>query len=348
MNVKELDQVAKGRVLAKLDTTPLEQAVKTADLGLKTAQLAFKTAEADRKQAEDTLKSVAIDLEMASDNYRKTTYPYTYKTFAVDVPMAIVALIEAERQVEKSSAAMKAGPGSPGYNDAAQQLSLARENLTLARQRLSLGQGPEVFGEFASGGTSPLAAKDFWTVRAAQLQMDKSQVAVENARTAVSKAQVALDKAKNDVDKANNELDKAKDDLDKATIIAPFDGIVARVGVKEGDFLYSGNYATTVAIEFVDPKRMELVVRINELDVPSLKLGQKVTVRVDALSGERIESTIASIGSLPVSESGTVQYDVTIAVAVPKDSRMKAGMGATADITGDPRSNVPPAPSSQP
>ncbi|MFC1961966.1 biotin/lipoyl-binding protein [Chloroflexota bacterium] len=61
VNVSELDRVTKGQVLAKLDTTPLEQAVKAADLAL-------KSTEFDRQLAENGIKSTEVDLKTAQGN----------------------------------------------------------------------------------------------------------------------------------------------------------------------------------------------------------------------------------------------------------------------------------------
>ena len=68
INVEEGDRVNQGKVLVRLDTTSLELTVKAAELAVKTAE---------------------INLEIATNEYRKITYPYTYRTFALDVPEAV-------------------------------------------------------------------------------------------------------------------------------------------------------------------------------------------------------------------------------------------------------------------
>ncbi len=141
-----------------------------------------------------------------------------------------------------------------------------------------------------------------------------------------------MDKANNDVDIANNNLNIARTNLENAIITAPFDGIIADVNVKVGDFLASSSYATTVAIEIIDPSQMELDVSVNELDITNVKLGQKVVISVDALPGKRFESTVTSISSLPDAASSMVSYEVKIIFTVPQNSALKGGMAATADI----------------
>jgi len=356
VNVSELDRVTKGQVLARLDTTDLEQAVKAGELGVKVAELAAKSAQFDRTQAEygvkaaeadlkpvqANVKAAGIDLEQATDNFRKITYPYTYSTFIFDVPQAVTFISDAKRQIADADAGLQIGLPADRYYEVSRQLQDALDNLTKGRELLARGQGADVFQ------SGLLTVKDFWTLRAAQLAMDKAQLAVENAqnvvskaalaidsaRTALNKAQLGVDKANNDMDVAKNNLTGARNQLDKAVITAPFDGIIARVNVKVGDVLSPVNYTIT-AIDLIDPSRMECNIRVNELDVPNVKLGQKVTIRVRALPDERFEGVVTSISPLPDVEGSAVSYEVKTVFDVPQKSALKAGMRATVDITCD-------------
>ena len=354
VNVKELDKVTKGHVLAKLDTTSLEQAVRAAELGVKAVELAQESAhmdlkqaeygvnaaEADLKQLQNNVKSATIDLEQATDNFRKISYPYNYHTLVLDVPEALGFMKDASREVTDALQT-----GLSAY-EVSRKLKDALDNLTKSRELLARhGYGDDVF---ASGY---LSIDKFWTLRAAQLQVDKVQLALEsaqnvvsksaltvdNAKTTLNKAQVAADKVSNDTLIAENNLNVAKTNLENAIITAPFDGVVAKVNVKEGDYLSPGNYATTIAVEIIDPSRMELNVEVYELDIPNVALGQKVAISVDALPDERFDGVVTSIGSLPSSATGVVSYEVKIAFDVPQDSALKTGMGATADITVEKR-----------
>lgn len=356
INVNELDKVSKGQILASLDTTSLDQAVKTAEFGVTAADFTYKSATADRRLAEAAVtsaqsdlktmqanvKSAQIDLDQATDNFRKITYPYTYSTFVFDVPQALAYINDANRQIDDTAKRLQAGLTVDQYAQLVTQLQQALDNLTKGQQLLTRGQGADVF----QSGT--LNVSNFWTLRAAQLAVDKAQVAVENAqnsvdkttaaidnaRNALAKAQIAEDKAKSDVDRARNDLDKAKFTLTQAIITAPFDGIVAKVNSKELDLISAGSYASTVVVEIVAPRHMELDVKISELDIPKAKLGQKATIRVDALPDQRVSAVVTSVASLPSVDNGVVSYLVKMTFDVPQDSLLKAGMAATADIGG--------------
>ncbi|MDH5695150.1 MAG: efflux RND transporter periplasmic adaptor subunit [Dehalococcoidia bacterium] len=278
INVEEGDWVTQGEVLARLDTTALELALKTAE----------------------------VDLEIATSSYAELTYPYTYSTFAFDVPTSVAHIGDAQRRLDKALEALEVELSFDQYWEVWQQLTQAQDDLAKAREGLARGYGADVF----ESGYLPITS--FWTLRAAQLQMDKAQLA----------------------------LDKAKNDLEKAVMIAPFDGVIAVADVKEGDSLSAMDYATRTIVEIVDPRSMELDAEVDEIDVPGVKLEQRAIIGVDALPDEQFDGVVTSISPLAVEESGVISYKVKISFDVPEGSGLKAGMSATADIVIDERSSV--------
>lgn len=302
VNVEEGDRVTKGQVLVSLDTISLERAVKTAEQGVKTAEIAIRTAE--------------IDLELATNDYRKITYPYTYSTWVFDVPAAIVATADAQRQLTEAQEALEIGLSFEQYWEVWRQLKKAQDNLVEVQSRLTRGQGPDIF----ETGIIPIA--DYWTLRAAELK--------------VKKAQIALDKAKNDLDKAKNDLDKANDELEKAVILAPFDGVVASVYVEEGDTVSTSSQV----LHLLDLTSMELKVEVDEIDIPGVEPGQRAIISVDALPSLKLEGRVTFVSPLAKKEAGVVLYEVKIGFAVPQGSGLMAGMSAEADIVINERNNV--------
>ena len=284
VNVEEGDWVSQDEVIARLDTTSLEL----------------------------TMKSAEVDLEIATNTYNQLTYPYTYYTFAFSVPDAVAAIIDAQRRLDKALEVMQElGLSQEQYSwqqywDVWHQVEQAQDSLVKARENLARGYGADVF----EAGYLPITS--FWTLRDAQLKMEKAQVA----------------------------LDKAKNDLEKAVMVAPFDGVIAVVDVKVGDSLSTMDYATRTIVELIDPRSMELKADVDELDMPIVKLGQKAVISVDALPDVQLEGNVTSISPLSTEESGLILYKIKIGFDVPEDSGLKAGMSATADIVIDERSNV--------
>jgi len=304
VSVDEGDRVTEGQVLASLDTTSLEQAVKTLKLTVQTREVAVKSAE--------------IDLELATNSYQQLITPYPYLTFRFALPESLDAVRVAQQRIKEAQEEFQKGLVGEQYSMAEikDQLREAQEYLAEAETKLAWGLG---------AGIRPTGL-DYWTLRATQIQVEK--------------AQLALDTAQNALDTAKNELNQAKDELEKTIILAPFDGIIAKVNVKPRDVLSTMNYATTVAIEVIDPSRMELTADVDEIDIPDVKLGQKVVIEVDALPDEQFEGEVASICPLSMEEAGIITYEVKISFDVPEGSKLKAGMSATTDIILVERSNV--------
>ena len=290
INVEQGDRVAEGQELARLDTTPLEEMVTTAELAVKAAE---------------------IDLELATNNYLELITPYPYLTYQFVLPESVDAIRTAERQIKEAQTELLKGLQGQPYSMAEiqDQLGKAQESLSETETKLAWG---------LDEGVRPVDI-EYWTLRAAQLQMEKTQVALDNTK---------------------NELNKVQNQLEKAVIVAPFDGVIATVKVEEGDVLSSVNYATTTIIELIDPSRMELKTKVDEVDIPSVKLGQKAIIKLDALPDLKLEGTVTAISLLPSEEGGVVLYEVKIGFDVPESSGLRGGMTATADIVTDERSNA--------
>ena len=131
-------------------------------------------------------------------------------------------------------------------------LQKAQDNLNKAKEYLRYGQGPDLFGE------NVIPMSDYWTLKAAQLDMETAQVAL---------------------DTANDNLSQAQEKLNEAVIVAPFAGFITIVNVNGGDEIQRG----VVAVRLVDPTKFEADILVSEMDIFQLKLGGEATVQIDAM-----------------------------------------------------------------
>jgi len=342
--VKEGDSVKEGQVLARLDTVDLERAVVAEGQAVKSKELEVQSLEIDLVQygqdAQAAIKNAEIELEKATDAYRQITYPYTYTTFAVDIPDALGTITQVEIALNDLKTMIADGLDAGEIDAALQALKKALDDLALARGKLARGTGSVVFGDPASGGVFPVT--DYWTLTAAQRTMEQAEVALTKLKddivTGTQKAEVALASARVNLQTAQNRLDNARSELDKAEIKAPYDGVVVDVPVKTGDVIV--NYASTTVVKLVNPVRMEIQAKVDEIDIPVVKLGQSGVIRVDALPELEMKGEVTFISLLSQQESGLVVYRVKVAFDVPDGAPIKEGMTATVDITTNERKSV--------
>jgi HlyD family secretion protein len=163
---------------------------------------------------------------------------------------------------------------------------------------------------------------------------DARQVAAKQMELEL--ARQSLEHMKQSLGQFQQAMDQAEKDLIEATIIAPFDGVVASVGVKEGDFVQSG----ISIIYMVDLTNMELIAEMDELDMSGLRLNQETVIDIDALPDITLKGRVASIYPVPTSAGGIVMYNVRIDFEVPKNSGLLIGMNASVNIVIHKRSNV--------
>lgn len=301
ITVEEGERVREGEALARLDTVDLERNIATAGLAV---------------------EMVAIDLEIVTNSYRRITYPYTYRTYALDIPESMVAINDARREVGDAQEALAAGMDAVNYAEAQRRLKAAQDDLIKAVEKLARGQGPDIFINITSsvaGQEFDLPWVDFWTLRSAQLSMEKAEIALK---------------------KAENDLDQARDELDKTMIIAPFSGTVTEVNAEEGDTVSTAVFASTVIFKLVDTDHLELKATVDEIDIDQVTVGQKADLNLDALPDEAFTGVVTFIDPLSLMEGGIVVYEVTIRLDNAAALGLKEGMTAEADIIIEERTNV--------
>ena len=159
---------------------------------------------------------------------------------------------------------------------------------------------------------------------------------VRVAESQLKAAEKALEAAEVKVKVTEQVVTEAQKQLGEATLTAPFDGAVANIYADEGDSVLTG----MTIIYLIDPTSVELIARVDELDVVKVKTGQKVMISVDAMPGIMLEGRVTFI-SLVAREPGVVlfededeekEYEVKIDFDIPENSPIRVGMSADAEI----------------
>jgi RND family efflux transporter MFP subunit len=116
--------------------------------------------------------------------------------------------------------------------------------------------------------------------------------------------------------------------LDEANLTAPFDGTVTQVYATVGDQVTSTG---TAAIRIDDISNYLIDISVSEMDISSVKVGQKATITFDAISNKTYNGEV-----IAVSQAGSVSQDSAYFTATVKvtdaDSLVLPGMTATTNI----------------
>jgi HlyD family secretion protein len=336
--VEKGDEVSQGQVLAELDTdalelakTQAEVALTQAELALTQAQLNQQTAEYNLKNTRDTKDTLELSLLNAQINLRNAEHHLDETRDIYTWPEIEVA----QDDVDDWKA----------FLDYLMLMGAEQESLDYAQARLD-----------AAESTLDAMRKSYDTeeVAIAKLQVEAAVMAEAQAQKNLDElieditimelqletAKASVEQAQESVALARESLDQAQKQLDEATIIAPIDGVVASLSAEEGDIIPSPTMSPQPVIYLIDPTGLELVVEIDEIDVPEVKLGQEVIIELDALPDTEFKGVVTIIYPLATEVGGVVLYDVKIELDVPEDSGIKVGMSASADIILANQSNV--------
>ena len=324
--IKEGDTVTEGQQLARLDEATvlsLEKAVTLARINLRDAEDALQEllspSELEVAQAEAAVASARVNLETAEENLERARQPYDEADIAeaeLALANARLALDQAQANYDRAKAQYESNPSAPGwernYDLRAAQLAVAESNLAAAEEALAEMQA----------GADPLlveqAEKQLAVARASLAQAEENL-----ARISGEADPLEVELQQLEVARARAALDEALKKLEAATIVAPFAGVVLAVNVEPGQAVT----ATTPAIIIADSTSLEAVVLVNELDIPSVRVGDLAAVEVDAMAGVSFPAVVTRIAPTATAQQGVVNYRVTAelqAIEPPTAGQSKA------------------------
>jgi HlyD family secretion protein len=180
-------------------------------------------------------------------------------------------------------------------------------------------------------------------IAAAEAQLESAQGNVQVAEANLARAQAAYDRLlegptaddiailEAQVDAAETNLGLAQLRLEQAMIMAPMDGRIASLQVKEGEQATPG----APAITLIDEGAYHIEVSVDEIDIDQIAEGQPVEITLDALPDTVLDGVISEIAPTALtSGAGVVTYLVTINID-PGDIALRPGMTANATIITD-------------
>ena len=168
----------------------------------------------------------------------------------------------------------------------------------------------------------------------------------DSAQAALDAAKAQLAAIRSRIDQANAQLRGARDTLSKTSVVAPMDGIVTRLQVREGEMVVIGiqNQPGTTLMRLVGDTGLNAELKVAEADALRLKVGQKARVTLDALQGREFAGVVSEIGASslpPVSAQAASAREFRVVISLEETGgALRPGISCDAEILADEKTGV--------
>ena len=277
------DVVKEGELLAQLDDARLRHAVAQAEAALAASQASLAQTKAGARPEE--IAAAKADLAAAeAELARLKAGPKPEEITAAKAQMEKAAAVVQQAQSRYDKVA-----GLPGA-------SASPEAVALHHATLDYEVAKANYEALLRGATAE-------EIAIAQARVDGARARLKMLEAGPRPEEVAFAEA--EVDRARAALAEARATLEEARLIAPFDGTVGAVLVREGEVVSSGE--PVIVLGDLSTLRVE-VADLSEEDAAKIEAGQKADISFDALPGQELTGWVSRVVPMPSSEGGRPSY----------------------------------------
>lgn len=227
-----------------------------------------------------------------------TLFTIDQNDYLVKLEQAKAQLAAAESQVNVAQASI----GSYRANAKASSANVSSASGNIETARIKLGRATSDFKRYknlysnhsitAQQYEQALAAKEEaenqLKILQSQQSVASSQNKAANSQTIISEKQVSVAEA--NVKSAQAMVDAAQLNVDYTTVVAPIDGQLSEVGLQPGQFVQPGQSL----FYLVNTYNKWVVANFKETQLNEMRIGQTVTIEIDAYPGEKFEGIITT------------------------------------------------------
>ena len=180
---------------------------------------------------------------------------------------------------------------------------------------------------FAYQAERTLTAQAAGTVTSINVQ-EGSEVAKDDIILGLSGDDLteSIQSASESLRSAEISMQNLQDAMNNYTITAPISGTIIEKDAKVGDAVKAGD---TLCIVY-DLSYLEMSINVDELQISSISVGQKVQITADAVPDKTYVGTVTRVSMKGSSNGGTTTYPVTI--RIDDTDGLRPGMNANAEI----------------
>ncbi|NTU93438.1 MAG: efflux RND transporter periplasmic adaptor subunit [Chlorobiaceae bacterium] len=164
-----------------------------------------------------------------------------------------------------------------------------------------------------------------------------SQTEWLTAKTNAESTQAAFDASRYGIEQNRSLLDQNEERLKKTVVRAPMSGTITLLKSKLGERVVgTGQFPGTEVLRIANLDSMQVEVEVNENDIVNVRVGNPVTVTVDAFGDRKFSGIVREISNSAITKAAGTQEEVTnfsVKIRVLNHQRLlKPGMSATSDI----------------
>jgi len=262
--------------------------------------------------------------------------------------LAQIDNVQPQSSVTGMKAGLEAASGDATAADAAYNTALAdvkRAQADADRAKLDYERAEGLYKD-------QLISKADYDLKKATWEISASGLAQAHARIVQTKAQ--RDAAHVRINQARAQLTSASDVLSKTVSVAPFDGLITNLPVRQGETMVVGiqNAPGSTLMTLADMSVITAEVKVDETDIVNVKLNQPAEVTIDAMPGKTFKGHVTQIGDNAIVRStGVATTQTTTGSQEAKDfkvvvtlddppANLRPGLSTTAKITTATKSNV--------
>ncbi len=327
VGVTKGQEITAGTVLAELDENSLPDSAFTAASDLAKAQKTLDdllNSNTDRANAELALLEAEGTLVSAQKASQSKLYQRASQS---TIDTARANMIQAQAALDQAADAYNKNKNRSSDDV---QYAAALSRFAAAQQTFDNAQ---MNYEYVQALPSALA------VQKASAEVDVAQAAYQDAKRAWERVKDGPNAA--DVAAAEANVAAAQAVIDQAHIDAPISGTITAIDTQVGDLVSAGDSA----FQIDDLSHLYVDISVSEVDINQVKMEQPVEITFDAIPDKTYTGTVTDIATMGITSSGAVNFYVTVEIT-DKDSLIRAGMTASANIVVTQKTGVLLVPSS--
>lgn len=356
VSVQVGDRVAKGDMLARVDSSEASEQLRSAQASLAQARANLAKLSEGQTAAEQRSASAAAAQARAQVASARQSLADAKDIAAVERKAAEQNVTVAEREVSSAqsdlsdarserlaacatTSAPSTGPDSSACSQRKQDESTAEEALLQAQSSLRAARQARRTGD----------AQQDQSVHSARSQLRSAEASyratvAQNAASAQASTSADREAAQAQVDSAQVQVDAAERALGETRLVAPTGGTVASVSARVGEYVSgsSGGSSTTDSststsgtsasgfIVLTAAGGLQVDASFSETDATQVKTGAGASVTFQALGDLAVNGEVSAIAPVSTVENNVVTYTVTVGLVDPPAS---VKTGQTADVT---------------